>query len=101
MLRLIITADDNLYDRLTCRTPEQGCVSQRATNVLDGYRLAMTEPVNEIILDMSLHAADTLVETLHNRPPTAEIPVYVIESGERLPLALRRLCTDVLEADAL
>ncbi len=101
MMRLIITADDELYDRLRCRSQDDGNTCRRATNVLDGFKLATTEQVREIILDMSLHAADTLIETLHSRSATGKIPVYVVESGKRLPFELRRLCTDVLEADGL
>jgi len=63
--------------------------------------MAMTEPVSAIVVDLTLHAADTLVETLRSRPSTAHIPLYVIESGRRLPFELRRLCTDVLESDTL
>ena len=101
MTRLIITADNALYERLACRTQEEGDTPQRATNVLDGLRLATTQPVDMIVVDMSLHAADTLVETLHSRTATAGIPLYVVKSGERLPFELRRLCTDILEADTL
>jgi len=53
-----------------------------------------------IIIDMSLHAADTLVEALHSRPVTSGIPLVVVKcDGQTLPLALRRLCTDILEMD--
>ena len=101
MVTLIITADDELYERLACRTQEEGARLHRATNVLDGFRLATTHSVSMIVVDMSLHAADTLVETLHSKTATADIPLYVVKSRERLPFELRRLCTDVLEADAL
>jgi ActR/RegA family two-component response regulator len=101
MTRLIITADDELYERLACRTQEEGDKPHRAANVLDGFRLATTQPIDMIVVDMSLHAADTLVETLHSRAATAGIPLYVVHSGGRLPFELRRLCTDILEADTL
>jgi DNA-binding response OmpR family regulator len=101
MVRLIITADDELYERLACKTQEEGDTLQRATNVLDGYRLATTRLIDMIVVDLSLHAADTLLETLHSRAVTASIPLYVVKSGERLPFELRRLCTDILEVDAL
>ncbi len=101
MNRLIITADDKLYRRLACRTEDEGDTPQRANNVLDGFRLATAQPVDMIVVDMSLHAADTLVETLRSRPVTAGIPLYVVKSGGRLPFELRRLCTDVLEASTL
>jgi ActR/RegA family two-component response regulator len=101
MITAIITADNALYTRLSQRAMQRGETPRRATNVLEGYRLTMSEAVQVIIVDMSLHAADTLVETLHSRAATTNIPIYVIESGKRLPLELRRLCTDVLEADTL
>jgi DNA-binding response OmpR family regulator len=101
MVTLIITADNELYERLACRTQDEGARSHRAANVLDGFRLAMTQSVDMIVVDMSLHAADTLVETLHSRTVTTNIPLYVVNAGERLPFELRRLCTDVLEADTL
>lgn len=102
MIRLIITADDKLYDRLSTRSAEHGDAFHRARNVLDGYRMAATGSVDAVIVDLALHAADTLVETLHSRPATSHIPLYVVECGaERLPFELRRLCTDVLESDAL
>lgn len=101
MIKLVITADDGLYERLSCSAEQDGDVAHRATNVLDGFRLATTLAVNAIVVDMSLHAADTLVETLRSRAVTASIPVYVVQSGGRLPFELRRLCTDVLEVDTL
>ena len=101
MVRLIVTADDKLYERLACRTEDADDAPQRANNVLDAFRLATSQPVDEVIIDMSLHAADTLVETLRSKPVTAGIPLYVVNSGERLPFELRRLCTDVFEASAL
>ena len=101
MITLIITADDELYSRLSGRTKEDGHAPLRASSVLEGFRLTMRESVHTIIVDMSLHAADTLVETLRSRAATTHIPLYVVPSGERLPLELRRLCTDVWEADGL
>jgi response regulator RpfG family c-di-GMP phosphodiesterase len=102
MMRLVITADDELYNRLSTKSAEQGDALCRARNVLDGYRMAATRSVDAIIVDLAVHAADTLVETLHSRPATSHIPLYVVECGaERLPFELRRLCTDVLEGDAL
>jgi DNA-binding response OmpR family regulator len=101
MNRLIITADDELYQRLVYKTKDKGDTPQRANDVLDGFRLAASQPIDVIIIDMSLHAADTLVETLRSKPATAGIPVYVVKSGGRLPFELRRLCTDVLEASTL
>jgi len=53
-----------------------------------------------IIIDMSLHAADTLIEALHSRPGTSGIPLVAVKrDGQTLPLALRRLCTDIVEID--
>jgi DNA-binding response OmpR family regulator len=101
MIRLIVTADDELYNRLSHGGRDLEETFRRASNVLDGHRMAMTEPVSAIVVDLTLHAADTLVETLRSRPSTAHIPLYVIESGRRLPFELRRLCTDVLESDTL
>jgi DNA-binding response OmpR family regulator len=101
MIRLIVTADDELYDRLSHSSRNPDDTLRRATNVLDGHRMAMTEPIGAIVVDLTLHAADTLVETLRSRPLTSRIPLYVVESGRRLPFELRRLCTDVLESDAL
>ncbi len=107
MIRLIITANDELYHKLSERARAKGDIPQRATNVLDGFKQATTleasptgRTVSAIIVDMSLHAADTLVETLHSRQITSGIPVLAVECDrQRLPLALRRLCVDVLEAD--
>jgi hypothetical protein len=101
MIRLIVTADDELYDRLSREGHGPEDTFRRARNVLDGHRMATTEPVSAIVVDLTVHAADTLVETLRSRPPTSHIPLYVVESGQRLPFELRRLCTDVLESDAL
>ena len=101
MIRLIVTADDRLYDRLAEGTQSEGDKPQRATNVLDGLRQAMALKVGTIVVDMALHAADTLIETLRSRPLTSEIPLFAVESNGRLPLEIRRLCTGVLEVDAL
>jgi hypothetical protein len=101
MIKLIVTADDDLYDRLAAKANADGHHLRRAIDVLDGLQQARAPAVGTIIVDMSLHAADTLVETLHNRPRTSHIPLFVVETCERLPFELRRLCTDVLEADAL
>jgi hypothetical protein len=101
MIRLIVTADDELYSRLSGAGNSPKDTFQRARNALDGHRMATTEPVGAIVIDLTVHAADTLVETLRSRPSTSHIPLYVVESGKRLPFELRRLCTDVLESDTL
>lgn len=103
MIRLIVTANDELYERLNKRARVDGDSVRRATNVLDGYRQAKMLGQDAIIMvDMSLSTADTLVETLHSRQATAHIPLLAIQCNHQsLPLALRRLCTDVMEADAL
>lgn len=103
MIRLIVTANDELYDRLDQKARKEGDFPRRATDVLDGYRQAkMLGQDAVIVVDMSLHTADTLVEALHSRQATAHIPLLAIQcDGQPLPLALRRLCMDVLEADTL
>ena len=101
MIRLIITADDNLYNRLASRTQDEGDMPKRATNVLDGFKQATTQSAGMIIVDMSLPAADTLLETLHSREETATIPLLAVTHDGRLPLELRRLCAAVLEVDSL
>jgi cyanophycinase-like exopeptidase len=103
MIRLIVTSNDELYDRLDAKARVEGDSVRRATNVLDGYRQAkMLGQDAVIVVDMSLSTADTLVETLHSRQATAHIPLLAIQcDGQPLPLALRRLCTDILEADTL
>lgn len=100
MITLVVTADDALYERLTSRCSE-GQVFWRAPDVLEGYALASAHPVASVVVDMSLHAADTLVETLRSRASTAHLPVYAVGSSKHLPFELRRLCTDILEGDAL
>jgi hypothetical protein len=101
MIRLIVTEDDGLYSRLQ-KSADRGDVFRRARRVLDAYRIAASGLVGAVIVDLSVHAADTLIETLHSRPSTSHIPLYVVECGAaRLPFELRRLCTDVLEGDAL
>jgi DNA-binding response OmpR family regulator len=103
MIRLIVTANDELYEQLNKKARAEGDSVQRATDVLDGYRQAkMLGQDAIIIVDMSLSTADTLVETLHSRHATAHIPLLAVQCDRQpLPLALRRLCTDVVEADAL
>jgi len=101
MIKLIITANDSLYQRLADKAVGEGATTQRATSVLGGYRQVMTQETDEIIVDMALHAADTLVELLHNKRITASTRVFAILNDGRLPVALRRLCTDVLKADTL
>ncbi len=101
MIKLIITANDNLYQRLADKDMVEGATAQRATSVLGGYRQVMTQETDEIIVDMALYAADTLVELLHSKRITNTVPVFAILNNGRMPVALRRLCTDVLEADTL
>ena len=124
MIRLIITANDELYDRLSANARAEGDTPQRAVNVVDGFKQATTLATNSgkhtasaspsaggppagrrlsaIVADMSLHAADTLVEALHSRQITAHVPLLAIKCDtQSLPVALRRLCTDVLDADTL
>ena len=101
MIRLIVTADDKLFDRLAQRTQVEGDTPQRAADVLTGLKQAMTQPVGMIVVDMSLRAADTLLETLHSRQETAAIPLLAITTNEQLPFELRRLCAAVLEVGAL
>jgi hypothetical protein len=101
MIRLIITANDELYHQLSARTRSEGGSPRRAIDVLDGYRQARTLGAEaEIVVDMSLSTADTLIEALHSRKVTASIPLFAVKCDSRpLPLALRRLCIDVLEVD--
>jgi hypothetical protein len=118
MIRLIITANDKLYDRLRAMARAEGDMPQRAVNVVDGFRQATTLAANTdkhtapkapparrlsaIVVDMSLHTADTLVEALHSRRITAHVPLLVVKCDTQLlPVALRRLCTDILDADTL
>ena len=101
MIGLIVTADDRLYMVLTSRVEAEGYTPTRARDVLEGLEYATTCSVGMIFIDMSLHAADTLLETLHARQATRNIPFFAVKSGGRLPLELRRLCTGVLEAGAL
>jgi len=98
MIQLIVTANDVLYEQLVQEIDCEDDTVRRANNVLDGFRFVTTQTVDKIVVDMALHAADTLIETLHTRPETKHIPVYVIKASRELPLALRRLCTDILEA---
>lgn len=100
MIQLIITANDTLYERLTAQSADDQELL-RATNILSGFKLATMNAVDRIVVDMALHAADTLIETLHARPETAHLQVYVIKSGKQIPFELRRLCTDVLEVQTL
>ncbi len=101
MIQLIVTANDNLYDRLLAKLDDNTATAIRAANVLDAFKLALQSTVDQVVIDMSLHAADTLLETIHTRPETSHIPVYIVKSGGAIPLELRRLCTDVLEAHTL
>lgn len=116
MIKLIITASDDLYETLSEKVRAEGQIPQRARDVLQGFaqaaRLGATQAdtasadaspqsgLSGIIVDMSLHAADTLLETLHSRQSTSGIPLLAVKcDNQTLPLALRRLCTDILEAD--
>jgi DNA-binding response OmpR family regulator len=101
MITLIVTDNDSLFDRLACYAPDNDSEYLRAGNVLEGLRLARMRSLDAIVVDLSLHAADTLVETLRSRSTTADTPLYAVHSGKPLPLSLRRLCTDVLEVDKL
>ena len=116
MIRLIVTANDDLYKTLSEKTLAEGDIPLRARDVLQGFeqatRLSDTQteqapqvaPIEDtlagIVIDMSLHAADTLLETLHSRQNTATIPLLAVRcDGQTVPFALRRLCTAVLERD--
>lgn len=101
MIRLIITADDGLYDRLACRAQAEGDTPRRATNALAGLEQAMSEPAGLIIVDMALRSADTLLEALHSREETTAIPLLAVTADGRLPFELRRLCAAVLEVRTL
>jgi DNA-binding response OmpR family regulator len=99
MIRLIITADDKIYEQLARRAKDEGDAAKRATDVLDGFKQAMTRPPEMIVVDMSLHASDTLLEALRSRQETQSIPLLAITADGQLPLELRRLCAAVLEVD--
>lgn len=101
MIRLIITVDDTLYELLARRAQHEGDAVQRSTNVLDGFKQATTRPTDMIVVDMSLRAADTLLEALHSRKETSSIPVLAVTQDEtkQLPPELRRLCAAVLEVN--
>jgi hypothetical protein len=116
MIELIITASDKLYATLSEQARAKGRVPRRAHNVLQGFERAArlgkartskaaldTQSQDGLIgitVDMSLHAADTLIETLHTRPSTSGIPLVAVKcDGQTIPLGLRRLCIDILEMD--
>jgi len=101
MIRLIITADDELYDRLAHRAQAEGDTPRRADNVLDGLKRAMTGSPGLIMVDMALRSADTLLETLHSRRETTSIPLLAVTASGRLPFELHRLCAAVLEVETL
>ena len=103
MIHLIVTANDELYERLDHQARADGNTPRRAKDVLDGYRQAKAlGPDSTVIVDMALSTADTLVEALHSRHATAHIPLLAVQCDERpLPLAVRRLCAEVLQADTL
>jgi hypothetical protein len=57
--------------------------------------------LSSIVVDMALVAADTLIEALHSRHNTAQVPLLAVQCGDRpLPFSLRRLCVGILPADA-
>ena len=101
MIRLIVTADDKLYDRLAYRTQTEGDTPERATDALAGLNQATALPAGMIMVDMSLHAADTLLEALRSRQETQSIPLLAITTDGQLPFELRRLCAAVLEVGKL
>ena len=119
MVELIITASDELYAQLSERARANGSIPQRARNVLQGFEQASRlsqvhagctasgktsadthaqKGLSRVVVDMSLRAADTLLETLHSRQSTSHIPLTAVKcDGQALPVALRRLCTGILE----
>jgi hypothetical protein len=99
MIRLIVTARQEIYDRLSRQARSEGDTPQRAANVISGYEQATGPHIGSVVVDMSLRAADTLIEALHSRPDTSTIPLYAVEARGKLPLELRRLCAAVLESD--
>jgi hypothetical protein len=116
MIELIVTANDDLYRTLSEKARAEGKIPLHAHDVLQGLEQAVRlgsrqaedmpqvsaidSALISIVIDMSLRAADTLLETLHSRPNTADIPLLAVRcDGQTVPLALRRLCTDVLESD--
>jgi DNA-binding response OmpR family regulator len=101
MIRLIITADDELYDRLAHRAQAEGDTLRRADNALDGLEQAITESPGLIIVDMALRSADTLLEALHSRRETTSIPLLAVTADGWLPFELHRLCAAVLKVEML
>ena len=101
MIRLIVTANDVLYQQLAGRARADGDLPQQAADALAGLDQAVARRPGMILLDMALRSADTLLETLRSRPETAAIPLLAITAGGRMPFGLRRLCTAVLDAGAL
>jgi hypothetical protein len=115
MIRLIVTANDELYERLSEIARAEGEAPQRARTVLQAFRRATvlgTQANNDpdpradghlarIVVDMALVAADTLIEALHSRPYTSQIPLLAVRCNDRrLPLSLRRLCVEILSPDS-
>jgi DNA-binding response OmpR family regulator len=96
MDRLIITADDGLYERLAEQVRADDDVPCRASNALSGLEWAVSRRPGMILLDMALRSADTLLEALHHQPETAAIPLLAVVDGAGLPFELRRLCAAVL-----
>ena len=114
MIKLVITASDELYSLLSDKIRAEGSLPRRARDAIQGFRQATRlsgehtdrgpvsgspqDQLSGIVVDMSLRSADTLLETLHSRQSTRSIPLVAVKcDGQTLPLALRRLCTEVLE----
>jgi hypothetical protein len=117
-IKLIVTASDPLYEALSEKVRAEGQFPWRARDVLQGFEQAtrlgelQADRAEEdltsrlklagIVIDMSLRAADTLLEALHSRQSTSSIPLMAVKCDcQVLPLALRRLCTDVLDLNSL
>lgn len=103
MIQFIVTTNDTLYEQWTLQNDYLGQAVQ-VSGALEGFKRAQeqADDCTAVVIDLSIYAADTLIEALHAHPRTAGLQIYGIWDGKRpprtgLPLSLRRLCTDMIE----
>jgi response regulator RpfG family c-di-GMP phosphodiesterase len=77
---LCIDDDADFSDAIKCRLESYGVAVVRASNGMEGYRLAFTNPAKAILLDYNMPngRGDYVLGRLKENPATKDIPVIVI-----------------------
>jgi len=96
---LVVDDDSDFSDALKIRLEDHGVAVARASNGMEGYRLAFVQPASAILLDYNMPngQGDYILGRLKDNPVTKGIPVFMITGVKDKMLERRVLAMGAAE----